>query len=173
MQATVSGFVYLKFTRRTAPPLFFRALKVPHPLCYMSFSVPCLFFSFFFPGRRSDCPGGYAGLFQGINLAVGILHATYLLTCWSVSPKQVRSQCLVAQEPSWFLCIMWHGEAMCRLGVLSVGVLLLLGCFSCQVWLHVSVRLLLYRAHTICFFPLVTILDFSHMKFCSMWRCTV
>jgi hypothetical protein len=48
---------------------------------------------------------------------MGILCAAYLVTCWSVSPKQVRSQHLVAWEPSWFLCILWHGEAMGRLGV--------------------------------------------------------
>jgi hypothetical protein len=47
------------------------------------------------------------------GVAVGIPHATYLLTCWSASPKQVRSQHLVVQEPSWFLHISWHGEAMC------------------------------------------------------------
>jgi hypothetical protein len=48
---------------------------------------------------------------------VRIPRATYLLTCWSASWKQVRSQRLAPQEPSWFLHITWHGDAMCGLGV--------------------------------------------------------
>jgi hypothetical protein len=39
----------LKVWWRPAPyhSLFSSALKAPHPLCYMSFSVPCLLFIFF------------------------------------------------------------------------------------------------------------------------------
>jgi hypothetical protein len=51
------------------------------------------------------------------GVAVGVPCAAYLLTCWSVSPKQVRSWHLAAQEPSLFLHMMWCGKAMCRLGV--------------------------------------------------------
>jgi hypothetical protein len=51
------------------------------------------------------------------RVTVGILCAAYLLTCWSASPKQVRSQCLAAQEPSWFLHITLLGEVMCGLEV--------------------------------------------------------
>jgi hypothetical protein len=51
------------------------------------------------------------------RVAVGVPHAAYLLTCWSVSPKQVRSWHLVVQEVSWVLGISWHGKAMCGLGV--------------------------------------------------------
>jgi hypothetical protein len=64
------------------------------------------FFFFFFPAQGSVCLGGYADLSQGV------LHATYLLTWWSASPKQVRSWHLVAQEPSWLLCLTWHEDAM-------------------------------------------------------------
>jgi hypothetical protein len=35
-------------------------------------------------------------------VAVGMLHATYLLTCWSAFPKQIWSWRLAAQEPSVF-----------------------------------------------------------------------
>jgi hypothetical protein len=37
--------------------------------------------------------------------------------------------------------------------------LLLVGGFSCQVCLQCLSKILLYRAHSICFFPLVGILD--------------
>jgi hypothetical protein len=60
----------------------------------------------------------------------------YLLTCWSVSPKQVWSWHLVAHEPSCFLSVMWHEEALYGLRVWAVGVLLLLGGFPCQVCLQ-------------------------------------
>jgi hypothetical protein len=56
------------------------------------------------------------------GVAVGIPCSTYLLTYWSMSPKQVRSQCLAAQEPSWFLHITWCSEAMCGLGVQSCQI---------------------------------------------------
>jgi hypothetical protein len=44
---------------------FSRALKVPCPFCYVSFSVTCFIFSFFPPAWGSDCPGSYASLSQG------------------------------------------------------------------------------------------------------------
>jgi hypothetical protein len=66
---------------------------------------------------------------QGIILAVGVPCATYLLTCWSASPKQVWSWCLVVWEPSCFLSVTWCGEDFYGLGVQSVWVLLLFGVF--------------------------------------------
>jgi hypothetical protein len=60
---------------------------------------------------------------------VGILGATYLLTCQSASPKQVWSRHLAVWEPFWFLSVTWRGEALCMLGVFGVRVLLLLGGF--------------------------------------------
>jgi hypothetical protein len=45
------------------------------------------------------------------RVAVGIWCVTYLLTCWSASPKKVWSWHLVVWEPSWFLSVMWCGEA--------------------------------------------------------------
>jgi hypothetical protein len=70
------------------------------------------------------------------GVAVGILHSTYLLTCFSATPKQVWSQHLAAWEPSCFLSVMWHGEALYRLEFQSVIFLILLGGFFCQVWLQ-------------------------------------
>jgi hypothetical protein len=110
-------------------------LKVPQPLCYMSFSVACLLFSFFF-----FCEADVSlsrGLWWFIpGVAVGVPCAAYLLTCWSASPKQVRSWHLAVQEPSWLLCILWCGETICRLGFGGVEVLPLLGVFSCLVCLQ-------------------------------------
>jgi hypothetical protein len=70
---------------------------------------------FFFPQVGVRLSRGLCWSIPGV--AVGMPHDTYLLTCWSASLKQVRSQCLAAREASWFLHISWHGEAMCGLGV--------------------------------------------------------
>jgi hypothetical protein len=93
------------------PTLLSSGHPVPFVMC-LFFFFSCFFiiqgFFSFFPGWGSVCPGNYA------DLSLGVPCATYLLTWWS--PKQVRSWHLVAQETSWFLHIMWHGDAMCRLG---------------------------------------------------------
>jgi hypothetical protein len=80
-----------------APPPSLVQLKDP------TLSAACLFTSlfiiqFFFlllllQGRNQSIPG----------VVVGMLHAAYLLTCWSASPKQVWSWHLAAQEPFCFL----------------------------------------------------------------------
>jgi hypothetical protein len=70
------------------------------------------------------------------GVALWIPCVTYLLTCWSASPKQFWSQHLAAQEPSCFLSVVWHVEALWGLGVQGVRVLLILGGFFCQVWLQ-------------------------------------
>jgi hypothetical protein len=94
---------------------------------------PAIFF-FFFAGWESVCPGPYAGLPQEWPWEYRML-----LICSPVGLhhlKQTLNQCLVARLPSWFLSVMWHGEALCRLEVQSVRVLLILGGFSCQVWIQ-------------------------------------
>jgi hypothetical protein len=90
------------------PPLS-RAQGTPPSLLHVFlFSAACLLFSLvffsFFPARGSICPGGYADLSQGVP------RATYLLTWWS--PKQIRSWHLAVREPSWFLRLTWHVDAM-------------------------------------------------------------
>jgi hypothetical protein len=92
----------------------------------MSISVPCLLFSFsFFCGAGVILSRGLYWLIPGV--AVGVLCAAYLLTCWSASPQQVWSWHLVAQEHSCFLNVMWCGETLYWMGVWGVGVLLSLG----------------------------------------------
>jgi hypothetical protein len=97
-------------------------------------------------------------------VTVGIPHAAYLLTCWSVFPKQIWSQHLEVQEPFWFLNVTWCGEALCRLGVQGIKVVLLLGgFFSAKCGSCILAIVLIYRVHTVCFLPLVAILD--HFSF--------
>jgi hypothetical protein len=110
------------------PLLHSPEFRTPGCLCYMSFFFFQLlvyysvFFSFF-PGWGSMCLGAYADLSQEVPCAA------YLLTWWS--PKQVRSWCLVAREPSWLLHLMRHGDAMCGLGCGGIRILPLLGGFPC------------------------------------------
>jgi hypothetical protein len=105
----------------------------PSSLLWCAQNIPPFFF-FFFAGWESVCPGPYAGLPQE-----WLWEYRMLLICSPVGLhhlKQTLNQCLVARLPSWFLSVMWHGEALCRLEVQSVRVLLILGGFSCQVWIQ-------------------------------------
>jgi hypothetical protein len=68
------------------------------------------FFFFFFCRAGVSLSRGLCWFIPGV--AVGILHAAYLLTYWSASPKQVWSQHLAAWEPSCFLSVMWL-EKLC------------------------------------------------------------
>jgi hypothetical protein len=116
-------------------------LRVPRHLWYMPFFQLLVYYSVFFVVAIFIFYGTGVGLSRGLccfilGVAVGVPCGAYLITCWSVSPKQVRSLCLVAWEPSCFLCISWRGEAMCRLGCRGVRVLPLLVGFSCQLCLQ-------------------------------------
>jgi hypothetical protein len=111
-----------------APPPFSGALRAPRPSAVCSFSVPCLLFS---------CLGFFAvqgvSLYRGLcwfipGVAVGIHLFVHLLICW-MSPKQVWSWRLAAQEPSCFLSVMWHRESLYGLGVQGVKALIPLGAF--------------------------------------------
>jgi hypothetical protein len=59
----------------------------------------------------------------------------HIMVYW-MSPKQVWCCLLVAQEPSCFLSVMWHGEALYRLWVKGVKILFFVVLFLCQVWLQ-------------------------------------
>jgi hypothetical protein len=141
-------------------PLLWCTCNTPPPSVACSFSCPCLLFKGFFCGIRGlVCPGGYAGLSQGCLWEYHMMLGAHLLVC-RMSPKQVWSKSLVVWESSYFLSVMWCGEALYRLGVQGVEVLILLGAFFLSsVAPSVSARFLIYRAHAICFCTLVTILD--------------
>jgi hypothetical protein len=83
--------------------------------------------SFSFCGVGVSLSRGLCWFIPGV--AVGVPCTTYLLTCWSVSPKQVWSRQLAAWGPSWFLNVTWCGEAMCGLEAWGVRFLLILGGF--------------------------------------------
>jgi hypothetical protein len=73
-----------------------------------------VFFSFF-PGWGSVCPGGYVDVAQDCLLMYHVLLSS---PCGLSLPKPSGHRLLVAVwEPSWFLCIMWHEDAMHRLEV--------------------------------------------------------
>jgi hypothetical protein len=104
------------FTVRVdACPSFSRAQGAPPSLLHVFFNSLFIVQLFFFCGVGIRLSRGLRWFILGV--AVGIPCAAYLLTCWSASSKQVRSQCLAVQKPSWFLHIKWCGEAPCRLGV--------------------------------------------------------
>jgi hypothetical protein len=115
-------------------------LKAPHPLCHVFLFSPLFIiqFFFFFQGQGSVCPGGYAVLSQGGCGNTAYCLFAHLLVC-RMSPKQVWSWCLVAQEPSCFICVTWCGEILYGMGVQGVEALIPLGAFFCLVWLqHLS-----------------------------------
>jgi hypothetical protein len=82
--------------------------KYPAPSAACPFQFLVYYLVFFFLCGAGVILSRWLCLFIP-GVAVGVLHATYLLTCWSVSPKQIWSWHLAVEEPSWFLCVMWHG----------------------------------------------------------------
>jgi hypothetical protein len=158
-------FVYWKFTWRSAPcpPRSSSALRAPRPLCCMSFSVPCLLFSFFF--LFAERGSAYLGAMLvyprgGCGNTVCRLFA-HLLVCISQAGLEPASGSMGALLFSQ--CnVAW--EALYWLGVQGIGVLLLLGgFFSAKCGSSISAKFLIYRAHAVSFCPLVTILDPSVM----------
>jgi hypothetical protein len=99
--------------------------STPPPLLCVSFQF-LVYSSFFLWGGESVCPGVYAGLSLELLGEYWVTLGAHLFVC-QMSPKQVCSRCLAAQEPSCFLRVMWHGEAFHGLGVQSVEILILLG----------------------------------------------
>jgi hypothetical protein len=115
------------------PSLVCSEHPAPSAECPFQFLAYFSGFFFFFCGVGVSLPRGLCWFIP--EVAVGIPHAAYLLTCESESPKQVRSQHLSAREPSCFLSVTWHGEALYGLGVQGVRVWILFFFFS-QVWLQ-------------------------------------
>jgi hypothetical protein len=105
--ACCEGFPLLPFGAQGAPPSL---------LCV--FFVVIVYYSVVFlfcPGWGSVCPGGYAVLAQDCLWEYRMPLSS---PCGPRLPKP--SGCChlaVAQGPSWFLCLMWSGEAMHRLEV--------------------------------------------------------
>jgi hypothetical protein len=80
------------------------ALRVPHPLCYMSLLFLLLVTQFlFFPQVGSVCPGGYADLAQGCLWKYRVPLSS---PCGPHLPKPSGLGHLAARGPSWFLSSM-------------------------------------------------------------------
>jgi hypothetical protein len=102
--------VLTEFSSLSLPPSL---VSSKHPalsaMCTFQFFIIFFNYYFFFLRGRS-LSWGLCWFIPGV--AVGITHVTYLLTCWSASPKQAWSRCLVVWEPSCFLS--YHGiEKLC------------------------------------------------------------
>jgi hypothetical protein len=82
----------------------------------------------------------------------------HLMVCW-LSLKQVWSRCLAAREPSCLLSVTWRGEALYGWGF-RVSEFWFFWCFfSAKCGFSISAKFLIYGAHTVCFCPLVVILN--------------
>jgi hypothetical protein len=98
-------------------PLFGAQDSLPSLLHYffVVLAYYSVFFFSFFPGWGSVCPGGYADLAQGCLWEYCVPLSS---PCGLRLPKPSGCCHLVAaREPSWFLCLTWSGDAMCRLEV--------------------------------------------------------
>jgi hypothetical protein len=80
------------------------------------FCCCCLLVSFsFFPWVGLVCPESYAALAQGCLCEY---HVPLSSPCGPHLPKLFgHCRLAAAWEPSWFLHLMWSGDAMCRLEV--------------------------------------------------------
>jgi hypothetical protein len=131
--------VYLKFREGLLLPPS-SALRVPCPLCYMSFFVVVVYSVWvFFPLGGGQSVQGAMLIWPTVVCGSTTCCLAHLVVCFS---RASRSWCLVAWEPSWFLHLMWSGDARHRLGV-EVSVLPLLGGFSCKVFLQCLSKILL------------------------------
>jgi hypothetical protein len=109
---------------------------LPSLLCvlFSSLFIIQFLFGIFFCKAEVNLSRGLCWFIPGV--AVGVPHATYLLTCWSASPKWVWSWHLVVREASCFLSVMWHEEALLGWGFGVSEFCLFLVVFFCQVWLQ-------------------------------------
>jgi hypothetical protein len=102
-----AGLFIYSFVRDSLPPA--SVLRVPCPLCYVSFLLLLLIIQFFSPGWGSFCPRGYADLAQGCLWEYCMLLSSL---CGLHLPKPSGCWCLAVREPSWFLHLTWSGDAI-------------------------------------------------------------
>jgi hypothetical protein len=111
-------------------------LRAPCPLCCVFLFSSLFIIQVFFVGRRGQSAQEAMLVYSGVvcgNTACCLF--AHLLVC-CMPPKQIWSQCVLAWEPSCFLSVTWHREALYRLGVQHVEAQFLLVLFFCQVWLQ-------------------------------------
>jgi hypothetical protein len=99
---------------RISPPTLFSAQGTPPSLlCFFCCCLLLSFFSLFFPGWGSVCPGGML-IWPRVVCGSTVCCLAHLVVCFSRAGK---SWCLILQEPSSFLCLPWSGDAMRKLWV--------------------------------------------------------
>jgi hypothetical protein len=166
--ATVASLVHSKITgSRLQTHLLWQAclFKIhagacPSPFLQSAQGTPlyllCVLFSslffiqlFFFPGQGLECPGGYAGLSRGGCGDTTCRLFAHLLVCMSSGTGAL----LVSPYIVAWGRYVWAGG----LGVSEFCFFLVV--FPPRCVSSISARFLLYGAHTICFLPLVTILE--------------
>jgi hypothetical protein len=130
---------------------------------------------FFFAGRGGQSVQGLCWFIPG-----WVWEYHMLLICPPVGlldVSQAGSEPAV-QEPSCFLSVTWHGEALYRLGVQGVKVLILLDFFfSAKCASILSAKFLICGAHAVFSCTLVTILDqlfeiFVYLKPGNIYICS-
>jgi hypothetical protein len=117
-----AGAAAPSFSDRLVYLQFHGGLSLPHSsvsghpaLFAMCLFCCCLLFSFsFFPGGGSVCPWGYADLAQDCLWEYCVPLSS---PCGLCLPKRSGHWHLVVQKPSWFLRLMWSGNATRGLGV--------------------------------------------------------
>jgi hypothetical protein len=90
------------------------ALRVPCPLCYMSFFVIVVQFFFLFSLGGGRSLQRAMLIWPRVVCGSTTCRLAHLVVCIS---RAGRNWHLVAQEPSWFLRLPWNGDAMCGLEV--------------------------------------------------------
>jgi hypothetical protein len=107
--------IYLQFHEGLPfPPS--SVLRVPCPLCYVSFVVvyySVWFFSLFSLGGGQSVQGAML-IWPRVVCGSTVCCLAHLVVCISLAGRKWH---LVAQEPSWFLHLTWSGNAMCVLEV--------------------------------------------------------
>jgi hypothetical protein len=136
-------------------------LGSPHFSGVLTHPVPCLliWWGFFWGEGRVSLSRGLCCFIPGV--AVGIPCEAYLLTCWFAGclPNRFGASILLHQSPPVFsvqrgmekLCAGWEFR------VLMFRFFLVL--FSAKCGSSISAKFLIYGAHAVCFYTLVTILD--------------
>jgi hypothetical protein len=107
--------IYLQFCEGFPSPT--SVLSAPHGLCYCLYCSCYLLLSFsFFPWVGVGLSRGLC--WSGPGLSVEVPRATYL-TLWSARLPKMSGHCHleVGWGPSWFLCLVWSGDVLCRLEV--------------------------------------------------------
>jgi hypothetical protein len=137
-----SRLVYLKFPEGLLLS-HLRHSGRPPPLCYVSFCCCCcllsLVFSLFSLHGHQSVQGAML-IWPSVVCGSTMCLLAHLVVCFF---RASRSWCLVAQEPSWFLRLTWSGMLFAGWGCGGVGVLPLLGGFSCNVFLQRLSKILL------------------------------